>query len=158
MNTNSILSSTTIELISKCRKSFKEYVQEIPDNRLLSLAINPLLATRGCKDIIALKDDAAGKRLVERAMRLFKEYIQKFAPSTTENETSMGSITLHCQSYLIVQSPKILSANAEEDLDPCKSKHSKFSGLHVQGCGSLFQPRIPSGEGTGGKTQLHDKN
>ena len=91
---NRMLSSTTIELISRVRKSFNEYFNEIPDDHLHALAINPLLITCGCADIIALKGEA-GMRLVERAKLLLKKFIQRFAPSApeAENERSVDSDT-----------------------------------------------------------------
>ena len=57
---------------------------------------------------------------------------------------------------------KIISATAEESLDPRKlsshhSKHAKFSRPYLRGCGCLFQPKILSPGGTRGATQAHEE-
>ncbi len=42
-----LMTADSIELVKKVNKSFKEYFKKIPDDRLLAMAINPLLVSHG---------------------------------------------------------------------------------------------------------------
>ena len=70
-----MMTADSIQLVQRCRNSFEEYFKEIPDDRLIAFAVNPLLATLGFADIIELLDNGEGEKLKERAMKLLENYI-----------------------------------------------------------------------------------
>lgn len=76
----SVLSSDSIDLISRTQTSYEEYYNHVSDDRLLSFALNPLLATLGSIEIIASLDDddifgTDGTDLVDKAKTLLQEHV-----------------------------------------------------------------------------------
>jgi hypothetical protein len=69
-----MMSPDTCTLLSKIGKSFDEYFEQIPDDRLLAMSVNPFLASVGFEDISGLLDDD-GIELKNRAMRLLQKYV-----------------------------------------------------------------------------------
>ena len=74
----SLMTSASRSLVQRHRKSLNEYFEEIPDDRLLAMAVNPFLATRGCKDILAIKGQVEGGKLISRMKSLLKVEVEKF--------------------------------------------------------------------------------
>ena len=65
-------------LVKRHVVAINEYFQKISDDCLLALAVNPVLATHGCVEIIALRtEDGDGEEIVARAKKLLKEEVQR---------------------------------------------------------------------------------
>ena len=89
-----MMTPNSIELIGKCVKSFNEYFNKIPDDRLLAMAVNPLLCTEGFSYIIGLLDEK-GEVLLNRAKRLLEKIVQnilqaKGKPKQNEADNEQG--------------------------------------------------------------------
>ena len=74
--------------------SLKEYFSEVHDDRLLAMAVNPLLATRGFEDVIALMDneddeddEGKGKQLVDKGKSLLKKAVIKVTQAIKERSS-----------------------------------------------------------------------
>ena len=70
-----MMAADSIELVQRCRDSFKEYFEDMPDDCLLAFAVNPLLVTLGFTDIIELLNNGEGEKLNARAMKILENYI-----------------------------------------------------------------------------------
>ena len=70
-----MMTPNSIELIGKCVKSFYEYFNKIPDDRLLAMTVNPLLCTHGFPYIIDLLDEE-GVALQNRAKWLLEKNVR----------------------------------------------------------------------------------
>lgn len=69
----------SIELKDRYIRSIDEYFNQVNDDRLLAMIVNPLLATKGFQEVIALSDEGVGDQLLERAKKLLLEQTKKFA-------------------------------------------------------------------------------
>ena len=73
-----LMTEASRELVKRHVEAINEYFGKISDNRLLALAVNPVLATHGCVEIIALRtEDGDGEEIVARAKKLLKEQVQR---------------------------------------------------------------------------------
>ena len=88
-----MLSPSSIQLITRFIERMEGYFDEIHEDRLLSLVINPLLATFGCNEIkILLPQNGEGKKLVAKAKQLLKDYLRKLMKNKApDTEYSPGS-------------------------------------------------------------------
>ena len=63
----SLMTADSIELTTRYVDSLNHYFNNISDDRLLAMAVNPLLATRGFDEMIALVGDEEGEKINEGA-------------------------------------------------------------------------------------------
>jgi hypothetical protein len=71
-----MMNDDAIELTERYVSSLEEYFGNVPDDRLLAMIMNPLLATCGFKDLTVLLEDK-GVALVTRATQLLRCSMQK---------------------------------------------------------------------------------
>lgn len=90
---NSMMEIASSQLIKRYVKSYEEYFTHIPDDRLLAMAINPILANRGCEDIKALLGDDEGQQLIDRAKDLLVRFIYKHARTTLMQDKPESAAT-----------------------------------------------------------------
>ena len=65
-------------LVKRHVVAINESFGKISEYGLLALAINPVLATHGCVEIIALRtEDGDGEKIVAREKKLLKEEVQR---------------------------------------------------------------------------------
>ena len=86
------MSTDSRELTSRYVNSYDEYFTNIHDDRLLAMSINPLLATRGLDDIIALLGDEHGTRFKEKTHNLLTRSIHKLAQKMLEKQRSESRV------------------------------------------------------------------
>ena len=90
LTSHSLMTSASRSLVQRHRKSLNEYFEEIPDDRLLAMAVNPFLATRGCKDILAIKGQVEGGKLISRMKSLLKVEVEKFVSKLEKDIDDVG--------------------------------------------------------------------
>ena len=74
-----MMTTDSIELKQRYVNGYKEYFEDFHPDQLLAMAVNPLLATRGFKDMIALMGKRAGEKLKRESKDLLRQSIRKFA-------------------------------------------------------------------------------
>ena len=86
------MSDDSQELVSRFISSMDEYFKDIPVDRLLAFAINPVLAKFGSVEIEALLGDTEGPALVAKAKQQLKKLILKVLRTKLEKETQAASV------------------------------------------------------------------
>jgi hypothetical protein len=79
------------ELITRLQESYLEYFDEIPDDRLLSYSINPLLVTLGAYEIKSLMD-ADGNALIEKSKSLLNQHVVRMMWTKIEERATSPSV------------------------------------------------------------------
>jgi len=72
------MTQDSITLIGRYVDSYKEYFEVLRNDRILSMVVNPLLATHGCDDMKALMGRAKGDEFITNAKHLLTKNIKKF--------------------------------------------------------------------------------
>ena len=67
-----LMTDSSIELVKRYVKSYEAYFDHFSHDRLLAMAVNPLLVTQGFEDMIALMGDGSGNKIVETAKKLLR--------------------------------------------------------------------------------------
>ena len=78
-----LMSSESIKLAKRHLDSLKEYFGDVHDDRLLSMAVNPLLATHGSKEVVAMNEEEGGQ-LVKKSKDLLETAICKMIECMTQ--------------------------------------------------------------------------
>ena len=103
-----MLSADSIELRRRCLDSFREYFNDMADDRILAMSLNPVLLDLGLSDLEMLWDDQPGKfvRFVEKAKKLLKAAVEQMIKPEQDLVTvdeSNGKIYTLCIYYSITQ-------------------------------------------------------
>ena len=70
------MDNDAIELVQKYVDSLDEYFENVPDDRLLAMSMNPVLVTRWFKDIeVIMKEE--GLHLLDRAKNLLRKAMKE---------------------------------------------------------------------------------
>ena len=85
------MTADSIELTTRYVDSLNHYFNNISDDRLLAMAVNPLLATRGFDEMIALVGDEEGEKIKERAKKLLTQFVHELAKGMLERELPSNS-------------------------------------------------------------------
>ena len=64
------MTTDSIELTTRYVDSLNHNFNNISDDRVFTVSVNPLLATRGFDEMIALVGDEEGEKIKERAKKL----------------------------------------------------------------------------------------
>ena len=87
----SISLMTSIELTLIYVDSLINHFNNISDDRLLAMSVNPLQATRGFDEMIALVGDKEGEKIKERAKKLLTRSVHELAKGMLEKELPSNS-------------------------------------------------------------------
>ena len=85
------MTSDPIELTNRYVDSLSHYFNNISEDRLLAMSVNPLLGTRGFDEMIALVGDEEGKKIKERAKKLLTRSVHELAKGMLEKESLRNS-------------------------------------------------------------------
>ena len=81
----------SIQLTKRYVDSYTEYFNDISDNRLLVMSVNPLLVTHGFDEIIALLGDKEGNKIKERTKEILRRGVHELAKGMSELELRNNS-------------------------------------------------------------------
>ena len=131
------MTNHSVELVKRVINSYKEYFKEIPDDRLLAMAVNPVMATKGFGDVVALLDaDGAGEKLKLRSVALLEQYVFNILVAEEEarekdNKKSLKSNSASATSYGSVCALPKTSFSCSERLK--QSKVERKQAKQVEG-------------------------
>lgn len=130
-----MLSNDSIEFISRSQASYSEYYNHVSADRLLSFAVNPLLATLGSIEIIATLDDdddfgTDGTDVVNKAKILLQEHVlnilrAKLAQSDSHEAIDVSTDENISPSGTANQDSSTMSTLAEKKLAKMKKLRDK---------------------------------
>ena len=124
----------SVELIQRVIESYDEYFEKIPDDRLLAIATNPLMATKGFDDIVMLlAEGGEGGKLKRRAKKLLHQYIlnillveEKTKAKAAQDSSSKSSLVISSGDSNVCARPKtVLSRSKRLKQSKAEKRHAK---------------------------------
>ena len=115
------MTTHSTKLIQKLCDSYEEYFPKVPDDRLLAMAVNPLMSTMGFDDVVKLlEDDGSGEVLKSRAKALLKQYLlnvlraEERANAAAEGKPSQSNpVSIPGDANDVTQQPKCTLSRSE---------------------------------------------
>ena len=93
------MTDDSITLIGRYVVSYNEYFTTLRNDRILAMAVNPLLATPGCQDMLALMGHIKGQAFISKAKYLLENIIRKFTQGMEEEVATTTKPTTEESSY-----------------------------------------------------------